>query len=246
MSAFKDSLKDLGSSVKKTATDAAQKASDFAEEHDLGEKAKKAGEATKKAAKEVGHGISTAADSVKDNYDKKKQMHFKSVDDLKKVTAIINETAVAIQAPGKVLDNSPIAVIISAAIGKGIVGNETFLEIYEIGESQMESQEDPNELIKKIAIGGGVTAGIIVLSAPVLALAGAGVLGVTALKSKKLLEEKQRLLDEANKKHKALLQTIERETDASDARRGYLQGLNVLLEHAIMDLQDDIALGKVI
>ncbi len=246
MSSFTDNLKGLGSSIKKTATDTAKKAEEFAEEYDLEGKAKKAGEATKKAAKEVGEGISTTTSKIKDNHDRKKQMHFKSVDDLKKVTAIINETANAIASPKKIMDNSPLAVIVSAAIGRGIVGNETFLEIYEIGESQLESTEDPNELVKKAAVAGGVVAGVVILSAPILALAGAGALGITALKSKKLLEEKQRLLDEANMKHKALLQTIEREADAPVARTGYLKGLNVLLEHAIMDLQDDIALGKVI
>ncbi|MBP3883749.1 MAG: hypothetical protein J6D54_02260, partial [Olsenella sp.] len=91
--------------------------------------------------------------------------------------------------------------------------------------------------------GGGMVAGVFVLAAPVAALAAGGVGVASHLKNKQLRQEKQRLYKVALQKHQAIIQALKEEADADKERIDYLQGLNILLERAIKDLQQDLGVS---
>ena len=89
-------------------------------------------------------------------------------------------------------------------------------------------------------IGGGMLAGVFVLSMPAVILGGTGV-GVAAYrKNKQLHQEKERLYKEALSKHDAIIKTLKEEADTDKERLEYLQSLNILLQKAITDLQNDL------
>ena len=88
-----------------------------------------------------------------------------------------------------------------------------------------------------------MVAGVFVLAAPVAALAAGGVGVASHLKNKQLRQEKQRLYKVALQKHQAIIQALKEEADADKERIDYLQGLNILLERAIKDLQQDLGVS---
>ena len=57
-----------------------------------------------------------------------------------------------------------------------------------------------------------------------------------------LRQEKERLYEEALKKHQAIIRALMEEVDATKERIDYLQSLNILLAKAIEELRED--LGK--
>lgn len=96
-------------------------------------------------------------------------------------------------------------------------------------------------------VGGGMAAGVFVLAAPAVVLAAGGV-GVAAhLKNKQLRQEKERLYQEALKKHEAIIQALKQalkdEADTDKERLDYLQSLNILLQKAVDDLKHDLGVA---
>ena len=94
-------------------------------------------------------------------------------------------------------------------------------------------------------LGGAVSAsvaGIFVLALPVAGLAAGGVGLANHLKNKQLRQEKERLYQEALKKHDAIINALKEEAEASKERLDYLRSINILLMQAIKDLKAD--LGK--
>ena len=85
-----------------------------------------------------------------------------------------------------------------------------------------------------------MVAGVFVMAAPVVVLAGGGILLASNLKNKQLKQEKERLYKEALKKHEAIIQALKTEADADKERLDYLQSLNILLTQAIKDLKNDL------
>ena len=63
------------------------------------------------------------------------------------------------------------------------------------------------------------------------------------LKNKQLRQEKERLYNEALKKHEAIIKSMKSEADADKERMDYLQSLNILLQQAIKDLQHDLGVA---
>ena len=91
-------------------------------------------------------------------------------------------------------------------------------------------------------VGGGMAAGVFVLAAPVAIGAGVGVGLAAKLRADQLKQEKERLYEEALRKHQAIIQVLKEETNATKERMEYLQSLNILLTKAIEELRED--LGK--
>lgn len=92
-----------------------------------------------------------------------------------------------------------------------------------------------------------MAAGVFVLAAPAVVLAAGGV-GVAAhLKNKQLRQEKERLYQEALKKHEAIIQALKQalkdEADTDKERLDYLQSLNILLQKAVDDLKHDLGVA---
>lgn len=92
----------------------------------------------------------------------------------------------------------------------------------------------------------GITSGLAavgVLGAPVVAL-GVGAVGITShIKNKKLRESKEILYKNALSKQTAILKALKEESNADKERIEYLNGLNVLLQAAIKDLQHDLGIA---
>ena len=71
-------------------------------------------------------------------------------------------------------------------------------------------------------------------------LAAGGVGTIAAIKRKQLKQEKERLYQEALKKHNAIIKALKDEANADKERLDYLQSLNILLQQAVRDLKADL------
>lgn len=88
-----------------------------------------------------------------------------------------------------------------------------------------------------------MAAGIGVLAAPAVLLGGAAI-GVTShVKNKKLRDSKELIYKNALAKQTAIIKALKEEKDADKQRIEYLNGLNVLLQAAIKDLQYDLGIA---
>lgn len=141
-----------------------------------------------------------------------KEAVFQNVESLQQVVNIINEAAAALNDKTRTIRESPIPEVLAGALGAAIGG----------------------------VVGGGMVAGVFVMAAPVVVLAGGGILLASNLKNKQLKQEKERLYKEALQKHEAIIQALKTEADADKERLDYLQSLNILLTQAIKDLKNDI------
>ena len=92
-------------------------------------------------------------------------------------------------------------------------------------------------------IGGGMAAGIAVLAAPAVVLGGAGIGVASHIKNKKLREAKELIYKNALAKQNAILKALKEESNADKERIEYLNGLNILLQSAIKDLQHDLGIA---
>lgn len=88
-----------------------------------------------------------------------------------------------------------------------------------------------------------MVAGIFVLAAPIAVLAAGGVGVASHLKHKQLRQEKERLYQEALRKHEAIIKALKNEADADKERLDYLQSLNILLQQAVKDLRKDLGIS---
>jgi hypothetical protein len=183
------------------------------------------------------------ADEKQDAYvKKKKNMQFESIESLKSVVNVVNESALALNDKTRTIKESAIPEVLMGALGAGAGGAISFVALYGLGSVVGLSAVGITTGLATAGalVGGGMVAGIFVLAAPVVILTGTGV-GVAAhLKSKQLKQEKERLYEEALKKHEAIIRALKAEGDADKERMDYLQSLNILLQQAVKDLQHDL------
>lgn len=173
----------------------------------------------------------------------KKDMNFKSLDSLKPVEKVINEAAEALKDKSRVIANSAIPEVLGAALGAGTGGVISFAAIYALGTVGLSGVGIMSGLATLGAIvGGGAAAGIFVAAAPVAILAVAGYAVFSNAKNQKLKQEKERLKQEATRKHDALINQLKSDVDASKDRIDYLTSLVIILSRAIDDLGADLAL----
>ena len=176
---------------------------------------------------------------------KKKNMNFQSVESLQSVVNVVNEAAVAVDDKKRTIRESAIPEVLAGALGAGIGGVGSFAALYGLGSVVGLSAAGITSGLAAAGgiVGGGLAAGVFVLSAPVAVLGGVGV-GVAAhLKNKQLRQEKERLYKEALSKHDAIIKALKEEADADKERMNYLQSLNILLQRAITDLQKDLGIA---
>ena len=179
------------------------------------------------------------ADYVK----KKKEMNFPSVDSLQHVVNVVNEAAAALSDKTRTIKSSAIPEVVAGALGAGVGGAASFAALYGLGVPGLSAAGITSGLATAGAlVGGGMVAGTFVLAAPVAALAAGGVGIASHMKNKKLREEKERLYKAALEKHQAIIEALKNEADASKERLDYLQGLNVLLQKAVIDLRKDLGI----
>ena len=76
--------------------------------------------------------------------------------------------------------------------------------------------------------------------APIAAVGGLIAARTAQNRALKLREEKERLYKEALVKHEAIIKAMKSEAKADKERMDYLNSLNILLQKAIKDLQEDL------
>lgn len=178
----------------------------------------------------------------KDAYIKrKKDMNFQSVESMQSVVNVVNEAAAALNDKRRTIRESAIPEVLAGALGAGIGGVGSFAALYGLGVVGLSAAGITSSLATAgTIVGGGMTAGVFVLAAPVALLAATSVGVASHLKNKQLRREKERLYKEALKKHDAIIKAMKADADADKKRLEYLQSLNILLQQAIKDLRHDL------
>lgn len=175
----------------------------------------------------------------------KKEMRFQSQDALKTVQAVIDDADKALKDKSRRMEDSPIAEAVAGAVGVGVGAGIGFAGLYLDGSVVGLSAAGITSGLAAAGglIGGGMAAGIAVLAAPAVILGG-GALGVAShVKNKKLREAKELVYKNALAKQTAILKVLKDESDADKERIEYLNGLNILLQSAIKDLQHDLGIA---
>ncbi len=175
----------------------------------------------------------------------KKDMIYKNIESLQPIVNVVNEAANAINDKTRTISESAIPEVLTGALGAGIGGIVSFTALYGLGTVGLSAAGITSGLAAAGGIiGGGMVAGIFVLAAPIAGLAATGVGITTHLKNKQLKQEKERLYQEALRKHQAIIQSLKEETNANQGRLDYLQSLNIMLTKAITDLRKDLNISE--
>ena len=175
----------------------------------------------------------------------KKDIIYKNVESLQPIVNVVNEAANALNDKSRTIKESAIPEVLTGALGAGIGGVISFTALYGLGTVGLSAAGITSGLAAAGGvIGGGMVAGIFVLAAPIAGLAATGVGVAVHLKNKQLKQEKERLYQEALRKHQAIIQSLKEETEENKKRLDYLQSLNILLTKAIEDLRKDLNINE--
>lgn len=176
---------------------------------------------------------------------KKKDMKFQSQEALKSVQAVIDDADKALKDKSRSIKDSAISEAVVGAVGVGLGAGIGFAGLYLGGTVVGLSAAGITSGLAAAGaiIGGGMVAGIAVLAAPAVVLGGAGVGVASHIKNKKLREAKEILYKNALAKQTAILKALKEECNADKERIDYLNGLNILLQAAIKDLQHDLGIA---
>ncbi|SMP72471.1 hypothetical protein [Anoxynatronum buryatiense] len=167
--------------------------------------------------------------------------NFKSLDALKPVVTIVNEAGEAAKDKRRTIANSSIPNVLGGVLGAGAGGAVSFAALYGLGVAGVGAAGITSGLVTAgTIIGGGMVSGVFVLAAPLAGMTAAGVGIAGAKKRKQLQQEKERLLKAAIEKHHAIVASLKEEVKITKERAEYLNSLNILLQQAIKDLQDDL------
>lgn len=174
----------------------------------------------------------------------KKNMKFVSQDALKTVQSIIDDADKALNDKSRTIKDSPINEVLAGAAGAGVGAGIGFAGLYLGGKVVGLSAPGITSGLAAAGslIGGGMAAGIAVLAAPAVILGGAGIGIASHVKNKKLKEAKELIYKNAVAKQTAIIKALKEEHDADKDRIDYLNGINVLLQAAINDLQHDLGI----
>lgn len=168
---------------------------------------------------------------------------YKNNDALNPVEKLINEAASAVSDKKRTdSDDKDIHEALALAGGVGVGGAIGYAALYYAGVTGLSAAGITSALaVAGTIVGGGMAAGIAVLSAPAVLL-GVGAYAFTAQRNKKrLIEKKEKLLQEVLRKHNAIIEELKRTSNENKERLEYLAKLNILLQAAINDLQSDLA-----
>ncbi len=173
----------------------------------------------------------------------KKDMKFKSTDELNRALQVIDEANLAVNDKTRNINDSSISEAISGALGVGLGSGIGFAGLYFGGVTGLSAAGITSGLAAAGSlVGGGMAAGIGVLAAPALILGGLGYKYASNAKFKKLMEAKELTYKQAVAKQTAIIKALREESTADKERLEYLNGLNILLQSIIKDLKYD--LGK--
>ena len=142
--------------------------------------------------------------------------NFKSLDALQSVVNVVNEAGEAVKDKSRTIANSAIPDVLAGALGAGVGGVASFAALYGLGVAGLSAAGITSGLAAAGAVvGGGMVAGVFVLAAPAIVLAAGGVGIASAIKRKRLRQEKERLLKVAVEKHHAIVEVLKNEVDVT-------------------------------
>lgn len=177
---------------------------------------------------------------------KKSDMKFQNQEALQQVQRVIDDADAALKDKSRRIKDSPIGEAVAGAAGVGAGAVIGFAGLYFGGSVVGLSAAGITSGLAAAGgiVGGGMAVGVAVLAAPAVAL-GVGAVGITShIKNKKLRESKELLYKNALSKQTAILKALKEESNADKERIEYLNGLNVLLQAAIKDLQHDLGMAS--
>ncbi|RKM55394.1 hypothetical protein D6855_15775 [Butyrivibrio sp. CB08] len=176
---------------------------------------------------------------------KKKDMKFQSEEALKTVQAVIDDADKALKDKSRKLKDSPLNETIAGALGVGVGAGVGFAALYFGGSVVGLSAAGITSGLAAAGavIGGGMAAGVAVLAAPAVILGGTAVGVASHVKNKRLHDAKELLYKNALAKQTAILKALKEESNADKERIDYLNGLNIMLQAAIKDLQHDLGIS---
>ena len=175
----------------------------------------------------------------KDYIERQKKLTYSSIESLKPIVNVVNESAAALQDKNRVISNSSIPDVLAGSLGAGLGGALSFAALYGLGTTGLSAVGISTGLA---AVGGTMVGGIFVLAAPIAIGAGVGVSLAYKKRQDQLAVEKERLYKEALLKHEGIIRAMEDEADANKERMDYLESLNILLRQAIKELKEDLAI----
>jgi len=168
--------------------------------------------------------------------------NFKTLESLDPLKNVLNEAIEALKDSKRTITQSNIPDVLGAAVGAGLGGVISFSTLYGLGTAGLSAVGITSGLATTGAIvGGGMVAGVFVLTAPVAILAAGGFGIVRGMKAKKLKQIKVALLQEVIRKHDATIRELNNGLEKSEERIKYLDCLIVLLSRAMGDLSEDLA-----
>ena len=177
---------------------------------------------------------------------KKNEMKFQSITALKPVVAVVNDAALALNDKVRTLKDSPIQETLAGALGAGAGAAGSFAALVALAGGPLTG----GAILHALAVAGGGIAGVLgtgaavtgifVLAAPVAVLAAGGVAITASVRRNHLKQEKERLYQEAVKKHNAIILELKKTSKKFKERIEYLSGINILLEKAVKDLATDL------
>lgn len=175
----------------------------------------------------------------------KSEMKFQSQDALKTVVAVIDDADMALNDKSRRLKDTPLNEALAGAAGAGVGAGIGFASLYLGGSVTGLSAAGITSALAAAGhlVGGSMAAGVFVIAAPVVILGTAGVAIVSHIKQKQLKSAKELVYENAIQKQTAIIKALKEERKADKERIKYLNGLNILLQAAIKDLQHDLGVS---
>lgn len=167
---------------------------------------------------------------------------YESLSALKPIQKLVSEAGAAIDDKARTLFKSDIPEVLGAAggIGAGVAAGAGILTASAASGTAGAAALTSGLAAAGALIGGGMVAGIRVVAAPAVVLGAAGVWAVGRRNKRKLLQAKEKLLQEVLRKRDALLRELHSTTSSNRERIDYLSGLVTQLQATVENLQADL------
>ncbi len=170
------------------------------------------------------------------------EMNFKNIESLDSVKRVVKEAGVALQNPGRTIEDSGMSEVLGGVVGAGAGAAISFGALYTLGTAGLSAAGITSGLATAGAIvGGGMAAGVAVLAAPAALLGVAGYAIMSSQKKKELIQAKEQLLREAIQQRDAIVRALSKESKKNKKRVEYLTSINTMLQAAVKDLRADLA-----
>lgn len=172
-----------------------------------------------------------------------KEQIYKNIDSLKPIEDLAAEASSALSDPSRdASDDKEINEALAAVGGIGAGGAIGLAGLYYGGSVVGLSAAGISSGLAAAGslIGGGMAAGIAVLAAPAVVLGIGGYALMAKNNKKKLMQKKEMLLQEVQRKHNAIINELNKTSQQNKGRIEYLTRLNTLLQAAVNDLKNDL------